>query len=71
MKIIFNAREMYIADDELSYEKIRDLLNRSEQTVITVTYQANKREIIGSLTAGQSVRLREGMVVNASVTDNA
>lgn len=74
--IIVNARPKEFIGKEISFEQVVQLAFENppfgENTVFTVTYkrgEGNKPE--GSLVAGQSVRVKEGMIFNVTPTDKS
>lgn len=71
MKIILNGSEVEIGYSYLSYSDICQFNGCSPDTVLTVTYSKGRNKESGSLTRGQSVELSEGIVINASLTNNA
>jgi len=74
--IIVNAREKQVEKDDITFEEVVDLAFNpkpvGENVLFTVTYrrgQGNKPE--GSLLAGQSVRVKDGMIFNVTATDKS
>lgn len=74
--IIVNAREKQVEKDDITFEEVVDLAFDpkpvGENVLFTVTYrrgQGNKPE--GSLLAGQSVKVKDGMIFNVTATDKS
>lgn len=74
--IIVNAREKQVEKDDISFEEVVDIAFSpapvGENVLFTVTYrrgQGNKPE--GSLLAGQSVKVKDGMIFNVTATDKS
>jgi len=74
--IIVNAQPKVVASMELTSEQVVELAYPTpptgENVLITVTYRrgaGNKPE--GTLVAGESVKLKEGMVFNVRATDKS
>jgi len=73
--IFVNAREKVVAQRELTFEEIVILAfgpPNGDASVYTVTYQKgpDKKEK-GSLVAGESVKLKDGMIFNVVRTDKS
>lgn len=76
MTIIVNAQEKVVMVKELTYEEVVKLAYPTppsgENVVITVTYRrgaGTKPE--GTLVAGESVKIKEGMIFNVRATDRS
>lgn len=74
--IIVNGREKEFAGKEISFEQVIALafgeVSANPNISYTVTYkrgEGNKPE--GSLVAGESVKVKEGMIFNATATDKS
>jgi hypothetical protein len=74
--IIVNTREKVVRKEEMSFDEIValafDTVPTGENIVITVTYRrghGDKPE--GSLTPGESVRVKDGMIFNVRATDRS
>ena len=74
--VVVNGRDRTVSDDELSFEQVAalafDPVPTGPNIVITITYRrghGNKPE--GSLLAGDTVKVKEGMIFNVSVTDKS
>ncbi|GIL23949.1 MAG: hypothetical protein BroJett042_24620 [Bacteroidota bacterium] len=74
--IIVNGREKEFEGKEISFEQVIVLafgaVSPNPNISYTVTYKrgvGNKPE--GSLVAGQSVKVKEGMIFNATATDKS
>ncbi len=74
--IIVNTRPHTVPKDELSFEELAQLAYPDspggENVSFTITYRkghGNKPE--GSLVAGQSVKVKEGMIFNVVRTDKS
>jgi hypothetical protein len=75
-KIIVNGREKEFTGKEISFEEVIVLafgeVSTNPNISYTVTYkrgEGNKPE--GSLVAGESVKVKEGMIFNATATDKS
>lgn len=75
-KIIVNGREKEFAGKEISFEEVIVLafgeVSTNPNISYTVTYkrgEGNKPE--GTLVAGESVKVKEGMIFNATATDKS
>lgn len=76
VKIVVNGREKEVEKDELSFAEVVALAFGTPATgddiIYTVTFhrgQGNKPE--GTLVDGDSVKVKEGMVINVSRTDKS
>jgi hypothetical protein len=74
--IVVNTREKTVYTKELTFEEVVELAFSPPPTgpyvVITVTYRrghGDKPE--GTLVAGQTVKVKEGMVFNVTATDKS
>jgi hypothetical protein len=74
--IVVNGRQQTIAGNELSYDQVVKLAYPNPLTgpnvLISVTYRrgiGDKPE--GTLSPGQSVRLKDGMIFDVVVTDKS
>ena len=74
--IILNGREMVVTQHELSYEELVQLAfgnpPAGDTTVYTVSYrrgEGNRPE--GSLVAGQSLKVKNGMLIDVTPTDRS
>lgn len=72
--IIVNGRPFQVAKDEISFEEVVRLANlvSGPNIIYTVTYDrghGNKPQ--GSLVAGGSVMVKEGMIFNVTATDKS
>lgn len=74
--IIVNGEEKTVEKDELTFEEVVDLAfdprPTGEMMVFTVTYRrghGNKPE--GTLTEGDSVKVKDGMIFNVTATDKS
>ena len=75
-RIIVNGREKEVSEKELSFEQIVDLAYNNnpptgENVVITVTYSKGEDGKQGSLTAGKTVKIKDGMIFNVKATDRS
>lgn len=75
-KIIVNGREKEFPEKEITFEQVIILafgeISTNPNVSYAVTYkrgEGNKPE--GSLVAGQSVKVKEGMIFNATATDKS
>lgn len=73
--IIVNAREKVVSQREISFEELVVLAfgpPNAETSVYTVTYQRGPdHKPKGSMVAGESVKLKEGMVFYVVKTDKS
>ncbi|MEX0600916.1 MAG: multiubiquitin domain-containing protein [Rhodothermales bacterium] len=74
--IIVNARKKEVEGDSVSYDQIVNLAFNNnpptgEYIVITVTYSAGVKGAQGSLLAGDSVAMKNGMIFNVTATDKS
>jgi hypothetical protein len=72
--IIVNGRPVQVTKQELTFEEIVGLANlvSGPNIVYTVTYsrgEGNKPQ--GTLVAGESVKIKDGMVFNVTATDKS
>lgn len=74
--IIVNGREKTVESKELTFSEIVNLAFENPpsgpNTIFTVTYRrgtGNKPE--GTLTEGDSVKIKEGMIFNVTATDKS
>lgn len=74
--IVVNAQNKTVTTKELSYEQLVELAYTTpptgENVVITITFrrgEGNKPE--GTLVAGETVKVKEGMVFNVRATDKS
>lgn len=74
--IIVNGREKSVPKDELTFNELINLAfdnpNTGPQICFTITYRrghGNKPE--GNLAEGESVKVKEGMIINVSFTDKS
>lgn len=76
VSIIVNGRERQVEKGELSFEDIValafDPVPVGPNIEFTVTYRRGPKERPqGTLTAGHTVKVREGMIFNATATDKS
>jgi len=76
VEIIVNGRQKEVKSEELSFEQIVALAFPTPPTgsniVYTITYRkgnGNKPE--GTLTPGESVKIKDGMIFNVTATDKS
>ena len=74
--IIVNGRENTIEDEGLTFEQVVALAfddpPKGEFICFTITYrQAGGRKPEGMLVEGESVKVRDGTVINVTVTDKS
>lgn len=74
--VVVNGRNRTVTEDELAYQQVAGLaydpVPSGPNIVITITYRrghGNKPE--GSLLPGDTVKVKEGMIFNVSVTDKS
>lgn len=75
-EIVVNGKQRTVSQRELSYTEVVDLAfpgaTNTEKTIYTVTYkrgEGNKPE--GSLTDGDVVKVKDGMIFNVTATDQS
>lgn len=75
-EIIVNGRPKEVTEKEMSFEEVVTLAFSNQpfgpNTLFTITYrrgEGNKPE--GSLVAGQTVKVKEGMIFNVTATDKS
>jgi len=76
VKIVVNGRPKEVSKKELSFKEVVDLAYNNNaphgpNVVITVTYSKGVDGAQGSLLAGQSVKVKAGMVFNVKATDKS
>ena len=72
--IIINARQQQVAGDEISYERVVELAGvaTGPNIEVTVTYSKGEdKKPKGSLVAGDTVKVKDGMVFNVTATDKS
>ena len=74
--IIVNGREKTVEDEELTFDQVVALAfddpPKGEFICFTITYrQAGGRRPEGTLVEGESVKVRDGTVINVTVTDKS
>jgi Multiubiquitin len=74
--IIVNAREKKWTEKEISFEQVVKLAfptpQPGENIVYTVTYRKGEgRKPDGTLTEGESVKVKDGMIFNVTATDKS
>ena len=74
--IVVNAQHKVVAGKELTYDQLVRLAYSTpptgENVLVTVSYrrgEGNKPE--GTLVAGQSIKVKEGMIFNVRATDKS
>ena len=74
--VILNGRETVVTQHDLSYEELVELAfgnqPTSDTTLYTVSYrrgEGNRPE--GSLVAGQSLKVKNGMLIDVTPTDRS
>jgi len=75
-KIVVNARPKEVADDEQSFNQIVALAFNPVPTgpniVFTISYRKGPKENPeGTMTPGQTVEIKDGMVFDATATDKS
>lgn len=69
--IVVNGREVPVDEKELTYEEVIKFAYPSPDpnALFTVTYRRGRGEKPeGSLVAGQTLKVKEGMVINVTIT---
>lgn len=73
--IIVNGRPKEVAKERLTFEEIVELAFpgglQNPNTAFTVTYAKGEDKKQGTLVAGESVKVKEGMIFNVSATDKS
>lgn len=74
--IVINGRQRAVHGEEVTFDDLVDLAfddpERGPQIVFTVTFRgAGGRPQEGELDEGQKVKVREGMIVNVTRTDQS
>lgn len=73
--IIVNARERTVSQRELSFDEVVILAfgpPNHDSSVYTITYRKGpEHKESGSLVAGESVKLKDGMIFNVTRTDKS
>lgn len=74
--IIVNAQEKQVTGKELSFEQVVALAfpdgPRGGNRIYTVTYRRGEgKKPEGTLVAGESVKIKEGMIFNVTPTDKS
>ena len=74
--IVVNGREKTVEDEELTFDQVVALAFDDPPTgefiCFTITFRnAGGRKPEGTLTEGESVKLRDGTVINVTVTDKS
>lgn len=70
-RIIINGERIVIDSEELTYAQIVARTSFALPAAPTVTYRKGHENAQGSLSTGQSVKVKDGMVFNVTRTDNA
>ena len=73
--IIVNGREIDVEKDDITFEEVVALAFENPPSgpnhIFTVTYRRAHGNKSGSLIAGQSVKVKEGMVFDVTHTDKS
>ena len=74
--IVVNGRSHEVARDDISFEEVISLafdpLPSGDNIVFTVTYRrGHGNKPAGTLVAGESVRVKDGMIFDVTVTDKS
>lgn len=74
--VVVNAQEKQVTSKELTFEQVVDLAfpggPRGGNWVFTVTYRkGDGKKAEGTLTAGESVKIKNGTVFNVTATDKS
>jgi hypothetical protein len=75
-KIVVNARPKQVIDDEQSFEQIVALafnpVPTGQNIIFTVTFRKGPHENPqGTLTAGESAEIKDGMIFDVTATDKS
>lgn len=76
LTIIVNGREKTVDEKELSFDEVVDLAfdnpQRGENIVFTITYRkGDDKKPEGTLVAGRTVKIKDGMIFNVTRTDQS
>lgn len=73
--IVINARQRGWSEKKISYEQLVDLAypgqTPDQSNVFTITYAKGKDRKEGSLVAGETVNIKEGMIFNVTQTSRS
>lgn len=73
--IIVNGRPKQVEEKPLSYEEVVKLAfdnpPQGENILITVTYSRGNHPPEGTLTPGETVKVKDGMIFNVTPTDKS
>jgi hypothetical protein len=73
--IIVNGREKEVDEKKISFEEIIEIafgqVEQNPNVVYTVKYSLGKNEDKGSLVEGETIKVKKGMVINATKTDKS
>lgn len=74
-KIYVNGRERTVSEKEISFKEVVVLAfgiyEEKETIVYTVTYSKGEDRHEGTMTKGMTVKVKEGMIFNATRTDKS
>ena len=71
-KIIINGRDLNIMlSKELTYEDIVSLSHHDSTNILSLTYAHGVNDEQGSLSPGDSIEIKDGMIFNVADTSNA
>ncbi len=74
-KLIVNGREKIVTKKELTFDEVVALAfdnpPTGENVLFTITYQKGENNKEGSLTAGETVKIKNGMIFNVTPTDRS
>jgi hypothetical protein len=76
VEIIVNGRARHVTGDRISFERVVELafgdVGNAPNAYFTMTYRNGPHgQVEGSLVAGESVRIKDGMIFNVSRTDKS
>jgi len=74
-KIIVNGREKTVTTKELTFDEVVALAfdnpPTGENVLFTITYRKGEGNKEGSLVAGETVKIKDGMIFNVTPTDRS
>lgn len=71
MNVIVNGKATQVPGPNLTWEEVSVLAHGKERPGLSVTWRVPGTRDAGMLSAGQSVPVTEGMVINAQMTGSA
>jgi hypothetical protein len=76
VEIVVNAERHFVQRGNITFEEVANLAYNNNppsgpNVVITITYSKGERGQQGSLTPGEAVKVKEGMIFNVRATDRS